>query len=123
VLGDIITPVVMALDRLVGGLHVSAALSALKTRHDEAIHAAAGLEMPRHIQRMDIREADLRARVTERRDFLAKPPLSWGEEIERVAPLTKRYLPLYPDEAAEELFAAWSEHLPALQPKERIDVA
>ena len=124
VIGDIITPVVAALDAIYvtrcgttpSDWHKPSALVAdLKHRHDVAIHAAAGLPMPDEDQRAAIHEADLRALVTERRDFLARPPLSWGHTIENTPPLTQRFRLRPPLEVADALMAAWCETLPTLR--------
>lgn len=126
VIGDIITPVVAALDDLyrrrflremksIEWTKPSVILGELKIRHDVAIHAAAGLPMPTDEQRLGIHEADRRALVTERRDFLARPPLSWGHAIENTPPLTQRFRLRPPLEVADALMAAWCETLPALR--------
>jgi hypothetical protein len=138
VLGDSITPVVTALDALyrrrwtypehiplndeqrVRHFAPSAILAELKHRHDIAIHVAAGLPMPDEAQRAAIHEADRRALVTERRDFLARPPLSWGTAIENTPPLTQRFRLRPPLEVADALMAAWCETLPALRIADRI---
>jgi hypothetical protein len=126
VIGDIITPVVMALDDLyrrrfahemksIEWTKPSAIVGELKVRHDVAIHTAAGLPMPTDDQRFEIHKADVRALVTERRDFLARPPLSWGHTIENTPPLTQRFRLRPPLEVADALMAAWCETLPALR--------
>lgn len=126
VIGDIITPVVAALDDLyrrrflremksIEWTKPSVILGELKIRHDVAIHAAAGLPMPTDEQRLGIHEADRRALVTERRDFLARPPLSWGHTIENTPTLTQRFRLRPPLEVADALMAAWCETLPALR--------
>ena len=125
VIGDIITPTGMALDAIYQSLSLagrpgdlfrpSAMIAELKRRHDVAIHAAAGLPMPTPEQRAAIHDADRRALVTERRDFLARPPLSWGTAIENTPPLTQRFRLRPPLEVADALLAAWCETLPALR--------
>jgi hypothetical protein len=129
VIGDIITPVVAALDELyrlrapVGSASASlshwckpgAIIAVLKYRHDVAIHEAACLPMPTAEQSAGIAEADRCALVTERRDFLARPPLSWGSVIENTPPLTARFRLRPPLEVADALMASWCETLPALR--------
>lgn len=111
-MGDITTPVRRVLALYEVG--VIRALAALTEQLDAAIHKAAGLPLPTDEQVGWIALADRRALVTERRDFLARPALSWGERIERIAPLTRvqRHRPA-PDVAAE-LHEAFTQSLPAL---------
>jgi hypothetical protein len=118
-IGDITTPVVRALDAiwLEGrpartGVLPSAAVAALKHRIDQAVHDAAGLRMPGEAERGAIALADRRALVTERRDFCARPPLSWGHEIEATAPLTMVFRYRKPIDVAAELAEAFRASLP-----------
>jgi hypothetical protein len=134
VIGDIITPVVAALDAIYaewcwpatpsGHMRMSeeiscpsTAIAHLKQRHDAAILEAAGLPWPTDEQYTQIGVADRRALVTERRDFCARPPLSWGTTIENTPPLTQRFRLRPPLEVADELLAAWCETLPTLRSK------
>ena len=135
-IGDIVTPVVAALDRDFEarrrvGLETpgtargadywgedpcrpSRLLAELKHRLDAAIHAAAGLPVPDASTRRDIALADRRALVTERRDFCARAPLSWGTEIEKTPPLTMAFRYRAPGDVAGELLAAFRASLPRL---------
>lgn len=98
-IGDIATPVAHALAKCaesVSGVRgydaVKLGLKRLKLRHDTAIYEAAGVEMPNQDARAAISRADMRAIMTERRDFLAPPPEPWGDEYEAVAPSERVYL-------------------------------
>jgi hypothetical protein len=122
-IGDIVTPVVQALDRLWAEAHgghyeaigcPSKVIGTLKHRLDGAIYAAAGLPVPDAPLRREIALADRRALVTERRDFCARPPLSWGAEIEQTPPLTMAFRYRPPGDVAGELLAAFRASLPAL---------
>ena len=86
VTGDITTPAARALaaiaDRWAGGLagsYVSAAIKALKSNIDSAIHIAADLTwpIPQEIAEA-VHIADQRALMTEARDLMAPAPASWG---------------------------------------------
>jgi hypothetical protein len=136
-IGDIVTPVVRALDRDFETRRLaacddkdearravdywrqepcrpSALIAGLKLRLDAAIHAAAGLPVPDAPLRQEIALADRRALVTERRDFCANPPLSWGTEIEATAPLRAVFRFRPPGDVAGELLEAFRASLPAL---------
>ena len=97
-IGDIATPAAEALAHcaasVVGPLGYDAVrlgLERLKLRHDTAIYAAAGLEMPNQDARAAIKCADLCAMMTERRDFLAPPWELWTDECESIHPAARVY--------------------------------
>lgn len=144
-IGDIATPVVRALDALwleawrehgvqtspapgrplpcppAPAVAPSALLAAIKARHDDAIHAAAGLPVPwRHADGPRLADvidrADRIALVTERRDFMAPAahPWSWGGGLDGVPPLAARQRYMPPAEAADRLMARFRQYLPAL---------
>jgi 5'-deoxynucleotidase YfbR-like HD superfamily hydrolase len=97
------------------GAIFSSALASLKKRLDVAIFSAAGLSMPQPAQRNRIKFADYTALMTERRDFLARPPRPLAPEIECIKPLSKKYrLRAAPDVAAE-LLEKFNTYLPALR--------
>lgn len=74
VLGDIATPVKIALHAATG----SDAVADLADRTDRAIHAAAGLSFPLPAPvALAVREADLRLLQTERRDLMATSRRPW----------------------------------------------
>lgn len=86
-LGDITTPVVAALD-YVGADTPGRSTRALKDIADAAIHAAAQLPWPPPLEvRNAVREADVVALMTERRDLLGRSPRPWADHFEAVQPL------------------------------------
>lgn len=125
-IGEITTPAASAIHEIIrrtaGYKPAEAfadALAALKLNIDAAIFAAAGLLLPEPGQRARVKLADLRALVTERRDFLSPPPMPWHPTIEAIPPLPKKYrLDSYgrsaPD-VAEKLLARFKIYLPALR--------
>jgi len=125
-IGDIPTPAARALARIADadgggaprGWIVADALGRLKDGLDRAIWSAAGLAPPDERQRAAIRFHDIKALVTERRDFCAPPPYSWGPEIEAVAPSARVWrgdeFGRTPLDVADSLWRAFQTHLPSL---------
>jgi len=119
-IGDITTPVQMALGEIARAHHPEGcrifhdALRDFKTRHDAAIYAAAGLSLPSIEQQAAIKRADLIALVTERRDFLHPSARRWAVDIEGLTPLRKVYRLRAAPDVADELFARFQTYLPAL---------
>jgi hypothetical protein len=125
-IGDITTPAQQALGEVAfthfgesGRAIIQQAIFHLKFRHDVAIHASAGLNLPNTAQYNAISQADLIALVTERRDFLSKPRFGWGPHIEALKPLRKVYRLRAAPDVADELFARFTQFLPALMPQAR----
>lgn len=104
--------------RVAQGL-VVASIKNLKRRHDLAIWAAAGLPEPTEEQEALIREADIRALVTEVRDFMREPPMPWGEPYASMTPwpikLTGFEYGATPDAIAQTLYSTLFSALPALR--------
>jgi hypothetical protein len=122
-IGDITTPTAQALGqiaRLYGdeGRTVQLAIMRLKSLHDAAIYAAAGLSAPDPQRAARIRRADIAALNTERRDFLSPSARPWASEIEAVPPLRKRYRMRAAPDVADELYAKFCRYLPALIARE-----
>lgn len=91
------------------------AMSELKRRHDHAIHEAAGLMLPSLAILREIERADAMALQTERRDFLRRCEKPWPVRGDAcVAPSKKSYRPLSIAASADQLFALFCSHLPAL---------
>ena len=106
------------------GLCVANCLDNLKSRIDTAILTASGLlwrspGYPGSVARDQVHHADLVALVTERRDFLGRPRRPWDADIEAIKPLREPIRWRSGPEAAEELYRAFSHHLPALWPGHR----
>jgi uncharacterized protein len=121
-IGDIITPAAHAIHEIIrlragykDAENFSDALAALKANIDAAILSAAGLLPPDHLQAAGVKFADLTALVTERRDFLAKPPMPWAPQIEAIKPLPKKYRLRPAPDVAAELLARFKVYLPALR--------
>lgn len=87
-------------------------MAEIARRHDAAIHAAAGLDVPDEAERAFVHRCDITALNTERRDFLGTAPLGWGEAIDAVPPLPSRQRLLPPARAAIELHELFLSHLP-----------
>ncbi len=96
-IGDIITPLVKALEAhadgvgagkagYAPGLYIKAAFASLKKTLDIAIHQAAGVPLPDEESAAIIRRHDLAMLMTERNHLMARPPRSWGA-LENIAPL------------------------------------
>jgi hypothetical protein len=120
--GDITTPAAKAIEIIAGRIRhggdiaVRDAIAHLKELHDIAIHSAARLPMPTAAQRIAIRQADQIALTTERRDFLSAPAIPWGQDDgSEPQILRKVYRLMSPADAADRLYAAFRELLPALQ--------
>ncbi|MDR6952327.1 hypothetical protein J2X65_001682 [Ancylobacter sp. 3268] len=118
-LGDETTPcfqAMLAIALQVFGLkaedHVRQVRAELRHRHDIAIHVAAGIAMPTAEERLFIRFCDIAALKTERRDFLATPPMPWGEEIEHAPALPRPIRWRKPPDAAADLKQAFIDYLP-----------
>ena len=125
-IGDITTPVADALAKTASQLWPDEPIRAsmlmrdtikeLKYRHDCSIYAAAGLEYPTPTQKQVIREADLRALITERRDFMAPAPRDWHPGIERIEPAKRTYAAgdfgSTPKRVAWHLMAECEKYLP-----------
>jgi len=119
--GDIPRPVQMALAEIAGHAYrggnfmINGAIGIMKTRHDRAIYAAAGLEEPTPHQCQEIKLADNIALMTERRDFLLPPPRPWDAALEAIRPLRRRYRHIPKPDVAIELYRRFQQYLPALQ--------
>lgn len=119
-INDLTTPLKLALaevaDGLVrnGGRLIRAALSTIALRHDEAIHAAAGLPLPDVRLKEAIKRADIVALQTERRDFVGPCARAWAPEIEAVRPLRAVYRLRPAADVADDLYALFRRCLPAL---------
>ncbi|GLK71683.1 hypothetical protein KHC23_12910 [Ancylobacter dichloromethanicus] len=87
-------------------------MAEIERRHDAAIHAAALVDPPSEAEKAFVHRADLTALVTERRDFLSRPPMPWAPSIEAVPPLPTRQRLLPPARAAIELHELFIAHLP-----------
>jgi hypothetical protein len=92
-LGDLTSPVLVALDTLaydrgLSAITASSLMGELKRRADAAIYAAAGLKWPLHpdIQQI-VAYYDLRMLRTERDALMAPPPKSWTTSAEAAEPL------------------------------------
>ena len=118
--GEVATPVKDALDTLarerfgpVVAEQIRQVRETLEDRHDAAIHAAAGLEMPTAAQRAEIKRIDLVALATEKRDFLAPCPRPWWIDGAGITahPLKRRWLA--PDKVTDQLVEAFDRYLPA----------
>ena len=132
-IGDITTPVADALaetakqlwphEPIRASMLVRDTIKELKGRHDYAIYTAAGLECPTTLQKQVIREADLRALVTERRDFMAPKPQDWHPGIERIAPAKRIYATgdfgSTPKRVAWRLMAECEKYLPVFRDSQR----
>lgn len=114
VIGELVQPFKMAMAEVLGP-RFDAALTSLTDRIDRAIHAAAGLPLPTPAQRALIRHADLTALMTERRDFLARPPLPWAPALEAIKPLPKKYRLRAAPDVADELLSKFRVYLPTLR--------
>ncbi len=121
-IGDIVTPAAHAIHEIIrlraghkDAENFSDALAALKGNIDAAIFAAAGLMPPTPMQAQAVKFADLKALVTERRDFLAKPPRPWADAIEAIAPMPKKYRLRPAPDVAAELLGRFKTYLPALR--------
>ncbi|WP_374309385.1 hypothetical protein [Methylocella sp.] len=119
-ISDLTTPLKAALieiaDGLVrnGGRLLRATISTISLRHDEAIHAAAGLRLPDARLKEAIRRADIVALQTERRDFVGPSARPWAPDIEAVAPLRTVYRRRPAADVADDLYAMFRRCLPNL---------
>ena len=98
-LGDITRPVKVVLGD---------ALKRIERRLDETIYSAAGIGVPRAAARWNIKDADMVALATERRDIMAQPPA----EVNFI-PVEHEYRP-HPDPIVPQPWEAakrsWLEH-------------
>ena len=98
-IGDIATPIGLALADLAGAIAaaplaiktntiVRRALHLMKAQLDRAIHDAAGIEwpLPDDVARA-VKEMDLRMLATERRQLLGPSPARWVEAVEAAHPI------------------------------------
>lgn len=110
-LGDLTTPVQAALVDLAddkagagAGARLHACLALLRGRVDEAIHAAAGIEMPSTDESYAIKAMDIRMLITERNHLLGPAPCPWPPVFEAAQPIRRngrlRAQP-WPDAAAD----------------------
>lgn len=118
-IGDKATPVkamefAVALEMfgLKGEDTVRQVMAEVERRHDAAIYAAAGIAPPSEAEEAFVKHCDIVALNTERRDFLAPPPMPWGAHIEAVAPLSSRQRLLPPPAASLALHELFISHLP-----------
>ncbi|HYA07741.1 MAG TPA: hypothetical protein VEF90_17775 [Xanthobacteraceae bacterium] len=103
-----------------GDLIVRRAIKEFKRRHDQAIHEAAGLKWPlTRDQESAIKLADVRALMTERRDFMRWPPKPWNAELEAVEPSPTIYREGHfgstPRDVGGRLLAMCLDYLPAFR--------
>ncbi len=124
--GDISTPAAQALGEIACELYedssearyVKDVIEELKGRHDGVILSAAGLPPPTLEQKAEIKIADLRALLTERRDFMSRPPKPWHESIEALEPAPNTYRDGHfgqtPSIVALNLFRTCERYFPAL---------
>ncbi|MFN3549258.1 MAG: hypothetical protein ACK4U0_17360 [Mesorhizobium sp.] len=94
-LGDITTPQIAAFAEIEAEIFpgtqiICGIVNEAKHRADEAIWRACGLPLPDEAQRRVVHGYDRRMLMMERRHMLAKPPKSWGADLERIAPLRLR---------------------------------
>lgn len=120
-LGEITTPSRQALVAVArelggdaGGALVKDAIDEFKRRHDAVIHAAAGLPMPSATVRGHIAEIDLRCLATEHRDFHRPSDRPWHHETAGVQPARTVRRWQTPEKIADQLYARFELHLPAL---------
>jgi hypothetical protein len=97
--GDLIAP----LKHLIGA--ETDLLECIERGLDLAIYAALELKPPSKAIRALIREHDLRALMTERRDLCSIPPMSWGAAIEAVRPY--EHVTLVPDPSEARRRETW----------------
>jgi uncharacterized protein len=121
-LGEITTPSRQALVAVArelggdaGGALVKDAIDEFKRRHDAVIHAAAGLPMPSTLIRAQIAEIDLRCLATEHRDFHTASQRPWAHEALGIQPARSVRRWQSPDKLADQLYARFELHLPALR--------
>lgn len=95
-LGDIASPIVVALDavqaergRIAGTMSPAAAIRILKARLDAVIHAAAGIAwpLPEEVTKT-VKLWDARMLITERNHLMARPPEPWA--LEHLEPIVMR---------------------------------
>jgi len=126
VVGDGTTPFAQALNAIANRRTpfscidtVKKSIHELKLIHDFAIFTAAGLPMPTAEQRQRIREIDLRALATERRDFMAPSPMDWDAECQNAVPASNIYVGgqygWRPEVVAERLHQRLEKLLPCFQ--------
>lgn len=118
--GDILRPVQQTLASIARNVYrdhttINGSIDILKQRHDAAIYAAAGMEMPTKRQLAAVKLADNTAMMTERRDFLAPSPMPWDADLETIQPLRRRYRQMPKPDVAIELYARFQRYLPALR--------
>lgn len=119
--GDLISPMKVALGNF--PMPVMKQMERLQERCDAAIFAAAALSAPTPETSARVKHADLRALKTERRDFLARAPKSWGRHIDAVEPYgdMKALKALYraadkgPIYMADRLASEFEQCLPSLK--------
>lgn len=83
-----------------------------KRRHDRAIYEAARIAPPSAEELFFVHHCDVTALATERRDFLARPPMPWSAATEAATPLRQRQRLLPPPVAALELHKLFLAFLP-----------
>ncbi len=120
-LGDIATPVMQALEAQAeaiipgGSKLLRATVVEFKRKHDEAIHAAAGLPMPTPAIRRAIADIDLRALTVEHRDFHRPSARAWAHELLGLKPERSIRKFQAPDKIADQLLSRFELYLPALR--------
>ena len=102
VLGDITTPVRRALG-------IVERVAQLERAVDIAIYSDLGLQPPSQFVAVQVRNADLIAMATERRDLLAPCAFSWGAAIEAIAPAPITCEPVEPRFAEMEFLGRYYE--------------
>lgn len=119
--GDTATPMKEATEAMAERLYGADAVrvvrgtrKALEAAHDAAIHLAAGLPLPTEAQAAEIKRIDLRALLTERRDYLAPAARPWFVDTLGLQPNPRKRRWQPADKVADELFAKFQRYLPAL---------
>ncbi|HZG69196.1 MAG TPA: hypothetical protein VEZ12_20855 [Herpetosiphonaceae bacterium] len=119
--GDVTSPVKEAMSAVAremfgeqGVIIVEEVRRQFEYRHDAVIHQAAGLPLPTKAQKIEIKHIDWITLATERRDFHARQHRPWWIDQYKVQPHSKRYRPLPPAKAADQLYSLFTRYLPAL---------
>jgi hypothetical protein len=93
---------------------IRAELQAMKYRHTEALHEAAGLpDVPPRYEQI-IQYAGMVAMATERRDFICQRDYPWPPRLGAYTPLRKVYRLRAAKDVADDLHARFKTNLPSL---------
>ena len=93
---------------------IAATFAEFERRHDVVIHAAAGLPMPNAAIRKQIADIDMRCIATEHRDFHRPSLREWKHQRDGVPPARNVRRWQTPEKIADQLYARFELHLPAL---------